>query len=231
MMPAFFGVKKLAKEPQNDFGYGEQFEPDLFWENHGQKILLGALAVIVIGVALYMLQARARSVEEESLARLYRSATPSEIEAVAQAYAGKPVAAIALLRLAERQFDANQFDEASKAYEQFIQKFPSHPAVASARLGLIAVQEAKHQYTEARRMYEDFAKRYPTHPLTVTALLGIARCADAMGQVDEAIQLYEEAKAAITGENPHRSIWWEQANNRIQWLSRNRPKSTNASSQ
>ena len=56
---------------QNDLIEGfEQFEPDVFWQRHGRKVLWGVVGIAVLGVIAFLWQKNAADQAEAVAARL-----------------------------------------------------------------------------------------------------------------------------------------------------------------
>jgi tetratricopeptide (TPR) repeat protein len=222
--PNFSERSHMANEPKNDFGYGEQFEPDVFWEAHGRKIIWGLVGLVVLTVAGYYWQATAQAERENMATRFSEAETPDALESLIRDYGTKPVAANALLKLGTLQFEAGRFDEAEQVYKRFIQGFPSHPLVPQARYGLAVVAEARGQHGEASQLYQNFVQQYVTSPLVPAARVGLARCAEALGQKEQALQLYQDAVAAASVATASRTFWGEVASARQTMLTRDKSK-------
>jgi tetratricopeptide (TPR) repeat protein len=212
----------MANEPINDFGYGEQFEPDVFWQNHGRKIILGLAAGAVIAVAGYFWQSSAESAREEMTTRFSQAKTAEDYERIIQDYGTKPVAANALFKLASIRFDEKRHDDAEQAYKTFIQQFPQNPLVPSARFGLAMIVEARGEFAKAKEMYQQFLGQYPSSALNPAVRVAVARCTEALGQTAEAEQLYQDAEAAASGQTARGTFWAMEASARRDLLKRNK---------
>jgi TolA-binding protein len=189
----------VAETTKQDLEFLQRFEPDVFWEQHGKKVLIGLGALILIGLAAFYRQRQSAEQQEAASAELARATDPAALERIAQSYRGKPLAAQALLRMAEQQAEKGQYKAAEATFQRFLQEFPRHEMVASAKLGLAAMQEAQGNFEAAKSQYQQLAASSPTGYAAVPARLGVARCADALGQVKEAQQAYEELRPMIQG--------------------------------
>lgn len=178
------------------FGDFEQFEPDLFWQEHGRKIIWATAAVLAIGLVAYLWQQQRLQEADAALSKLSQATDAAALQSIVQAYSGTEVAAAALLRLADIHFHENRFSEAAAAYQQFLDKYPKHPFADSARLGLAAIQEATGNFDGARTLYTQLASANPNGYAAVAAKLGAARCTELLGQPHEARQAYNEVMAA-----------------------------------
>jgi predicted negative regulator of RcsB-dependent stress response len=177
----------------------EQFDMEIFWAKHGQKVMVGALVVLALGGGAFLWQRQQASKAEAAATRLATAQDARMLEAVAQEYAGTETGAQALLRLASAHFRAGRHDDAARVYQQFQAQHPRHPFAPTAALGLAAVREAKGDTAGAKDLYLTMAGGQVENYVRIAARLGAARCAELLGQKKEAKQLYEETLAAAQG--------------------------------
>jgi len=195
----------------------EQFEPNVFWEKHGRRIIWGSVAVLAALVAAFLWQ-RERGAAEERAA--FELATAGDIESLQRAIqqnAGKEATAPALLRLGDLQYRQQRYAEAATSYRQLLSSFPRHAGADGARLGLAAIDEAQGNLDAARAQYQQLSAS-PNSYTALPARMGLARCTELAGQYKEARQLYEEVIAA-----GQRSPWQHEAMVRWTILSRQLP--------
>jgi len=176
----------------------EQFEPDLFWQKHGRKILWGVVVALAVGVIAVQMQRQAAEREEEAAGRLTQATDPLALQQLARDYKGKEIGAQACLRLANLQSQAGRLPEAVAAYQEFLTIYPHHPLTDAAQLGQATSLETAGKLEDAKSRYLQIAAR-PSSYTVVAAKLGAARCAEALGQTKEAVQLYEELVPAVAG--------------------------------
>lgn len=177
----------------------DPFDFEVFWARHGQKIMIGALAVLALGGAAFLWQRQQASKAEAAAARLATARDTRSLEAVAQEFTGQETGALALLRLADAYFHESRYDDAAQAYQKFQAQYPRHQFGPTATLGLAAVREAKGDYPGAKELYAQLAGGSAENYARTAARLGSARCAELLGQKKEARQLYEETLAAAQG--------------------------------
>ena len=177
----------------------QQFEPDVFWEQYGSKIIVAALVVVAVAVGIYLWQRQAADQAETAASRLAEAQDKTALERIAQDYAGKEPGAQALIRLADLDFQASLFAEAGANYQKFLNQFPNHALAESALLGLAAVAEAQGNFPDAQRQYIQLAGTHPRGFAVMAAWLGEARCLEAQGQKKQARQKYQEVMAAAQG--------------------------------
>jgi len=174
----------------------EQFEPDLFWQEHGRKIIWATAAALLVGLVAYLWQQQRLQEIDAAAAKLAQATDANSLQQIVQNYSGSDIAAAALLRLADVHFRESRYPEATAAYQQFLEKHPKHFLADSARLGLAAVQEATGNFDGARSLYSQLASANPNGYAATAAKLGMARCAELLGQPVEARQAYNEVMAS-----------------------------------
>lgn len=213
----------MAEDQKTDMQFGAQLEPDLFWEQHRQKIMVAGLAVLAVVAAAFLWHRRKIELAESASASLATAYDSAALERVIQTYPGQPVVPIALLRLADVQFRSGQYAEAAAAYQKFLAQFSSHSLANLAKLGMAGCEEAQGNFESAKARYEQLVISDTSGHTTLTAKMGAARCAEALGQTQQARQLYEELLAIGKG-----SPWQAAAYLRWQLLARDiTPVATN----
>ena len=176
----------------------DQFEPDLFWQKHGRKLLWGVVVALAIGVVVVQMQRQAAEREEEAAGRLSQAVDPMTLQQLAREYKGKEIGAQALLRLANVYSQAGRLTESAATYQEFLANYPQHQLVDAARLGQAASLETIGKLEEAKMQYLQITAHQSSYTV-VAAKLGAARCAEALGQTKDAMQLYEELVPAVAG--------------------------------
>ena len=174
----------------------EQFEPDLFWQQHGRKIIWATAAALALGVVAYLWQQQRIQEADSASGKLAQAQDAASLQQIVQSYPNTDVAAAALLRLADLHFREGRYPEAATANQQFLEKYPKHFLADGARLGLAAIQEAAGNFDGARSLYSQLVSANPSSYTVIAAKLGIARCTELLGQRNEARQLYNEVVAA-----------------------------------
>jgi tetratricopeptide (TPR) repeat protein len=193
-----------------------QFEPDVFWAQHGRKVIWAAVGVVAIGLIVFVVQHNAAQRMEEAAVRLSNASDAAALQSIVNDYPGREVAAQAMAKLADLQFRQGNFNDAAASYQRLIQSFPNNPLAESAQLGLAAIQEAQGNYQAARDSYMQILNTHPTGFTAQSARLGAARCSELLGQTKQAQQLYEEVAARESPLQREAYIRWVV-------LSRNRP--------
>jgi tetratricopeptide (TPR) repeat protein len=174
----------------------EQFEPDLFWQQYGRKIIWATAAALAIGLVAYLWQQQRLQEADAASAKLAQAADAASLQQIVQNYPNTDVAAAALIRLADVHYRDGRYQEAASAYQQFLEKNPKHFLADAARLGLAAIQEAVGNFNGARTLYTQLVSANPNGYTAVAAKLGAARCTELLGQPNEARQAYNEVMAS-----------------------------------
>jgi len=208
----------MANTSRSDIEFLQQFEPDVFWEKHGRKVIAIAVAALAVGAAVFLWQRHGIQEEENAALRLASARDAATLQGIIQDYPGKNVAADAMMRLGDVYYREGKYDEAAAVYQKFLAEYPRHPLVQSGRFGLAAVQEAKGNFHAARDQYLQLATADRGGYLFLAAGMGAARCAESLGQTKEARQMYEELFAAAQG-----SLWQSECARRWRVLSRDLP--------
>jgi TolA-binding protein len=117
------------------------------------------------------------------------------LEELTTRYWGTRASREALFYLGNTYYALNDYDNAKKNFEQFVNARTKWTILkASAALGIANCSEQKGQYLMAAEEYEKVADMYPESPLAPEALISAARCFQAMGQAPAAKPLYERLK-------------------------------------
>ena len=182
----------------NNFNLSElsQFEPDLFWEKHGRKVIIITAIALLTGLMAYFWQQQREADKDKASARLAEVVDIAGLQGIAKDYPDSDVAAAALLRLSDMQFREARYPDASKTLQELLEKYPKHILADAARLGLAAVQEAVGNYEPARILYGELISASPNSYTVAPARLGAARCSELLGKVPQARQLYNEVIAS-----------------------------------
>ena len=114
----------------------ENFGMDLFWEQHKTKVLIGAVALVVIVIAVgagifFSHSAKVASERAFSLAK-----TPEAWQEVVEKYPSSQSAAAAHFLLAESLRQEGKLADSTAHYEELIKRFPKYPLVGNARIGI-----------------------------------------------------------------------------------------------
>ena len=196
----------------------EQFEPDVFWQQHGRKVTWAIAIALVLGLIAYLYQLQVAQKAESAAIRLAEAQTATDFDKIIKENLSAEISAQAMLRLADIQFREAKYTESAATYQQLLKAYPQYAFADAARLGLASVLEAQGKYDEARQQYNALASKGRTFT-SIAARIGVARCTELLGQLKEARQLYEELLPAVQG-----SAWQNVVYMRWTVLGRDLPK-------
>ncbi|MGD0016589.1 MAG: tetratricopeptide repeat protein [Verrucomicrobiia bacterium] len=192
----------MAQQTRTDWSFSEQFEPDLFWQRHGKKIVYAIVALLAIGVVAYVWQRQQAEEADRMAQRLDTATDPQALQGIIHDYPDKPAVKEAILKLAGMHFQAGHFADAANLYQKFLNNYPHDPLAESASFGLASIEESQDHFTVAKTEYLELVAAYPNGFIAKPAKLGAARCAEVLGQLKEARQLYEEVLATSREGSP-----------------------------
>jgi outer membrane protein assembly factor BamD (BamD/ComL family) len=167
------------------------FDPQIFWELHKQKILAGALVLVLvlIGGSIYFgLQA----IKTQKAEAAYASADSIEgWQSVIHQYPDSIAAGNSYLQIGSKLREDSKYQESDTAYDFFVHHFPKHPLLVTGYMGLAANAELENHPDKALNTYKDVATQYNSSYLAPMALFQQARLVAAKGDLKEAQQLFE----------------------------------------
>ncbi|MDI6774337.1 MAG: tetratricopeptide repeat protein [Verrucomicrobiota bacterium] len=183
-------------------------------KQYGKPTLLwigAALAGVALGVGYKFHRQTGR---ERASDRLWNAKSVQDLELAAED-SPSSLAAVALIKVAKRYYDTQQYDLAMKKYGEIQTRFPSHPLVDIAEMGKLHCLEARGQLHEALDGFVAFAKAHPGHYLAPQALLAEARCLSELGRMPEARARCEEFIVAYA-----KDPWEERGEDLLKTLTR-----------
>jgi tetratricopeptide (TPR) repeat protein len=201
----------MAPINHGDTRVTDQFDPEVFWQQHRTKLIAGIVVIVALGLSLLVWQRGERAASEAASAQLAAATDTAALQDVANRYRGKEQASEALLRLADLHYAAGRYAESIATYDSFLQQYPRHPVAEAARFARAAVMEAAGDLQGASAQYSQIVGVSGQQYTALAAKTGLARCAEALGRQLEARRLYEELMAVAQG-----SPW--QAEIYLRWL-------------
>ncbi len=139
----------------------DELEWELFWHRHKTKILGGAAALILIGLAIggwYLSSSATDAAARKMLAEANDAAAWS---AVIEKYPRSMPAADAYFRLADVQRTNGTLQESTATFRKFLDVFPNHPLAGGALFGVGQNLDAEGKAEEAMAAYREVIERYP----------------------------------------------------------------------
>jgi TolA-binding protein len=167
------------------------FDPEIFWALHKQKILVGALALILvlIGGSIYFgLQA----VKTQKAEAAYAAADSVEgWQSVIHEFPDSIAAGNSYLRIGSKLRDDTKYPDSDAAYDSFVHHFPKHPLLVAGYMGLATNAELENHADKALDTYQLVATQFNSSYMAPMALFQQARLVAAKGDLKEAQQLFE----------------------------------------
>ena len=167
------------------------FDPEIFWALHKQKVLIGALVLVLVllGGGIYFgLQA----VKTQKAEAAYAAADSIEgWQAVIRDFPDSIAAGNSYLRIGSKLRAASKYPESDAAYDSFVRHFSMHPLLVAGYMGLAANAECEDHPDKAINKYKLVATQFNTSYLAPMALFQQARLVETGGELKEAQQLFE----------------------------------------
>ena len=167
------------------------FDPEIFWALHKQKILVGAVVLVLalIGASIYFgLQA----VKTQKAEAAYAAADSVEgWQTVIHEFPDSIAAGNSYLRIGSKLRDDTKYPDSDTAYDSFVHQFPKHPLLVAGYMGLAANAELENHPDKALDTYKVVATQFSSSYMAPMALFQQARLVAAKGDLKEAQQLFE----------------------------------------
>jgi TolA-binding protein len=167
------------------------FDPEIFWALHKQKILVGALVLVLvlIGGSIYFgLQA----VKTQKAEAAYAAADSVEgWQSVIHEFPDSIAAGNSYLRIGSKLRDDTKYPDSDAAYDSFVHHFPKHPLLVAGYMGLAANAELENHADKALDTYKLVATQFNSSYMAPMALFQQARLVATKGDLKEAQQLFE----------------------------------------
>lgn len=110
-----------------------------------------------------------------------------------------------LFLLAATQYDLEQYDNALKSYQQFIQQYPDHMMIAAAHQAIAYIHMQKGDYQSAREsLLRLESLQHPYYPED-QFLFDLAHCLDKCGKLEDARNTFQKLTEAFP-ESKHVSV-------------------------
>lgn len=176
---------------------------------HKKQLLLGLLAVIIVGVGIafwFAHQTQAQTDANDALSTLVAhtvsptapAPTPNAFLKVTTDYPNSDAGQRALLLGASDLYAQGKYDEARGEFQRFLQQYSDSRFVGEAALGVAACMDAQSMTNDAIAAYRNVADHYqqdwnvaPDAKLALARLfLGQGNLADAKGQLQDILRDY-----------------------------------------
>jgi hypothetical protein len=159
------------------------FDPEILWALHKQKILVGALVLILvlIGGSIYFgLQA----VKTQKAEAAYAAADSVEgWQSVIHEFPDSIAAGNSYLRIGSKLRDDTKYPDSDTAYDSFVHHFTKHPLLVAGYMGLAANAEIENHADKALDTYKLVATQFNSSYMAPMALFQQARLVAAKGDL------------------------------------------------
>lgn len=183
----------------------------LAWlELNKKRVLVGAGAVLLLIVALYVYfwQRQQSELEASSALLTLKALAESEEDTpanaadflkVAVAHRSTQAGERALLLAAGALYREGRYAEAQAQFEAFARAAGGSTLAPIAALGIAACLDAQDKVDAALGSYQGLVNQYPADPASARARLNMAALYEAKNQPEQALKLYDELTASASG--------------------------------
>jgi predicted negative regulator of RcsB-dependent stress response len=188
-----------------------------------KRLLIGAIAVAVIGSAIAIMDWKKSQDEINANAALFAvpslatspdkvgGASPDALLDVAKDYPATAAAERATVLAAEALFVDGKYAEAEHQFSQFVADHAASPLMSQARVGVAASLEAQGKTSEAIQQYQQVLQLYPSEVSIVSpAKLTLARLCEEQGKFEQSMGYYDDLTKAPNPNDP----WFAEAQER-----------------
>jgi TolA-binding protein len=171
-----------------------------FWDAHGQKVLVGVGALVLVVVLGYLILRARDQAERRAAGDLFRADLsvqqgdyPTAVQLLSQIVDSAPgtrAARHAMVLLGDSYAAQRKSRDAVSWYRKALDRAGKDPVLAlAARRGLAASLEDSGQFAEAATAYEQVARTAPSDTEKGGAMIAQARCLLAAGQRAKAVEV------------------------------------------
>lgn len=191
--------KELKKDPLVTYAFLIQD----FFARHKKNIFYWTVGIIaIIGLTVIVYNSR-KSGEAAAFTRVgqtellytrgqYKEAAAQFLQIINE-FSGTNAGGLATFYLANCYYYSNNFEEAKKYYQQYIDDYSSDPDItASSYAGIAACLENNKQYDEAIKQYTIAIQKSPKGYAVPQYYIDIARCYQLSGKIDDARSSYKQ---------------------------------------
>lgn len=165
-----------------------------FLDRNQKNLVILAILIALGAAALVVYQGIAKSREETAGAALNKAEDLAALQAVVNEHADTAGARSAMILLAEKQWEANQQDQAIETLRKFISSNTDHPGLATARASLGSKLMAQGKSPEAASVFDEIVADPKSRFVAPYALICLGDIAKAAGDVEKAEVTYNRAK-------------------------------------
>ena len=169
--------------------------------DHPAAYIAGAafVAVVIIIVAVYQKVSETHiQAQNSALAgALSEEDITLRLDSLTKIAASPDVTDEAVYLLGETAFDAENYDEARKAFERVRDEFPQSQYVPTAVEGMADIEFEQGNHEAALKLYQEIRDRWPDSFAARRQLLNIGRTQEKLGHLPEAVAAYQEQVSAF----------------------------------
>ncbi|MFH1011270.1 MAG: tetratricopeptide repeat protein [bacterium] len=194
------GKKRLSRrELKEDKLIALAKKLEMFYEQNQKIVLGGAVAVLVVIVAIFLIRTSQQRVYNNAsldltiakimfeMGRL-DEAEP-QLQSIKSRHGGR-IAGEAQYYLARSAFMRGNAEEAEAAFREYVRNYRVDKYIdAAAVAGLAACVESQEKYGEAAEIYLSIPRKYPKHFFSPQAMYQAARCYLLANQRDKAVEI------------------------------------------
>lgn len=181
----------------------------LYLQAHTREISIGVLILVAAaavfgGVYLYRHSFDEKAAYQMSLAlEAYHKASPVAssdnlkpvkelFEGVIKQYPSSPAAEEARYYLGNCYFLMSEYDQALRAYEEYLKKLSSGRFAPMAQEGRAQAWVGKKDLINAAKEYENLIKNYDSYPMLSEVLMTLGQLYERMNNPQEALRIYKQ---------------------------------------
>lgn len=165
-----------------------------FLDRNQKNLVILAILIALGAAALVVYQGIEKSREETAGAALNKAEDLAALQAVVNEHADTAGGRSAMILLAEKQWEANQQDQAIETLRKFISSNTDHPGLATARASLGSKLMAQGKSPEAATVFDEIIADPKSRFVAPYALICLGDIAKSAGDLDKAEVHYNRAK-------------------------------------
>jgi predicted negative regulator of RcsB-dependent stress response len=165
-----------------------------FLDRNQKNLVILAILIALGAAALVVFQGIGKSREETAGAALNKAEDLAALQSVVNEHADTAGGRSAMIVLAEKQWEANQQDQAIGTLRKFISSNTEHPGLATARASLGSKLMAQGKSPDAAAVFDEIIADPKARFVAPYALICLGDIAKAAGDLEKAEANYNRAK-------------------------------------
>jgi TolA-binding protein len=158
-----------------------------FMQNYSKQVNIGLIAIVaIVVIGIFVIRSKKKAdiiangklgIAEQYYAAMNYTRAIDELKAIIMTYSGTYAAGRATFYLANVYFEQNDFDNAEKYYQMYLDDYGTNRLLsASSMAGNAACLESRNQYDDAAVIYEKAGKKYSDLSQAPYYLKDASRC-------------------------------------------------------